>query len=222
MGFVEAAAARAVVLLGGVDQVKVDGEGAYHVDAGFQVAAIHNGRDFLIQRLDLLTQAVGLARLLSMAQVFLKLAQSLAIVAQPLHRFKDRHTLVSLDGASQTIAQHANISPQGNIFLRALCAFRHGLTPVQRYRSSALHRRLTGRESGRCSRCDCTLPPSRVPHRACRWRLYARSAHPARIAWPRESALLWRASPGCSAPSSPFPAGCRWLPRYAAAAPDIA
>ena len=38
-----------MVLFSSIDEVKIDGEGAYYVDGGIEIAAVHDARNLLIE-----------------------------------------------------------------------------------------------------------------------------------------------------------------------------
>src|SRR5581483_1013173 len=102
-GLVDATAANAMVLLGGIDEVKIDRKGAYNVNSGVEVAIIDDGRNLVRERLDLALQLCSLRRG-CLGQAFRTVAQPFAGIAQPLDRFKNVIAAIALYGLSQCVS----------------------------------------------------------------------------------------------------------------------
>src|SRR5258708_27381174 len=99
----------AMILLGSVHKVEIDGKGTDHVDCGIQVALLYNARDFLVQCGYFVLQLsrfgfTGIYKALS------TLTQTPAAYPQPLLGIKHSWLTMLLDSTSQSISQRVDIT----------------------------------------------------------------------------------------------------------------
>jgi hypothetical protein len=102
------AAARTLMLLGGIDQVKIDGKSANDIDRGLQIALLNDLCDLLIQRRQFLS---GSGRITGgqSGELTGALAQTAAIQAQTFDGCKNAWPPMLQDSIPQHFSQRANI-----------------------------------------------------------------------------------------------------------------
>ena len=97
-----------VLLFGSIDKVEIHRKCTYYVDGSIQVAGIYNAGNVLIEGGDLVLELDNFC-LRGMGKAFSATAETFALKAQLLYRFKDGTATISLYCLSQGKSQHANI-----------------------------------------------------------------------------------------------------------------
>ena len=113
-----------VLLFGSIDKVEIHRKCTYYVDSSIQVAGIYNAGNVLIEGVDLVLKLDNFCPR-GMGKVFSAAAETFALTAQLLYRFKDGTATISLYCLSQGISQHANIRVEGCVFFAAIFLFWH-------------------------------------------------------------------------------------------------
>src|SRR5262249_19202706 len=96
--------ADAMILLGSINEVKINGKGANYVDCRFQVAFLYDIPDFLVYCGNFCTQQ-GTFRFRSVSETLSTLPESLTAQPQPLFGVKDSGSAMPQDSTTKSVSQ---------------------------------------------------------------------------------------------------------------------
>ncbi|GCE03990.1 hypothetical protein KDAU_13190 [Dictyobacter aurantiacus] len=111
-----------MVLLGGIDQVEIDGKSANYIDGGIQITLAHNAQDLLLHIVNLLLDRDFLG-IVYLFQTLTLVAQADAKATQLLYCIKDLMAFVPLNRLPQCVAQDTYILSERMVFFSTVHSF---------------------------------------------------------------------------------------------------